>query len=846
MKRILRTGILMTALSVFFTGCGSSSLVSGVSGGYKEIPEEVKETEQNIEEWEMPTSEVPDYNEENENQKQTKPEGIAAFKIADEHSDDTKDIETFEIGNLLPDGTFLYYYTTKEGDLPAGSKVDNRKVVHCAAAYNYTKDKDNFKAFHTNTFTRIDEDSESFYMQLCSSSGDGDIFIYDNGIGYLYEADGTLKFKTDIETFVRKHFKGYSIVATEALTDGNNRIYVDLAIEKDEISASPESDTGADDDMTEEEADKAAEELDKEFSDKLIETVLVYDFQEYTSSLDQTNLKLDDQIQYWQEMRNIEAGYESWTPPAEEDWENTLLAVPSEWGPAHLYELENWSKEQLETVGIYDQHFHGAPVFQWNGDPIFGYQDDGCVSDFTPDVSKYSLFTEVKEDTDLTNVFVKIDGHYYELYGKTGTDLHTDNYNPVSFERTVKRVDYFTETITDPETSETTEHVTSQDSYTTQTLKVNRKRDTYLTDGYLEGYWTLNDRSIVSVFDVIDGYVFAMEREGSGDSAVEKIGLLNRDGVLQEVAVVTGASFIDIYKQKNTYYISVLVNGSSKIYPVTIDGDQWNISGYQSVSTALLNEPIKKVFNLQTDVDAKYHDAYDDMVKDDSGNVLGEEAGEHLNGTNTIYVELSDIRTKMLENIKAYKDNEDAALTQQQKEEKDKAETRLGRDYANPTGRGYLICSSAHGLVYLDHGSRYAFSLDEGTWYGIWDQGDKIVAVGYSNDGTSYGAIDKAHACVKEFDIDFLYRVGLEGILTSMYKVLTSESEKELSDAQENLLKQWDEIKKDRNVTFITPEEGQDVYDAWKDTVPGELTQERLQPKETVENGEGGQETPKE
>ena len=260
-----------------------------------------------------------------------------------------QDIEYFEVGNLLSDGTFLYCYTTKVGDLPTGSETDNRKIVHCAAAYNYKSEGGQFKVFHENTFTRVNEDSESFYMQLCSSDGDGDIFIYDNGIGYLYNASGEKKYEAKIEEFVRKHFKGYSIVTTQALTDGQNRIYVDLAIEKTEISAAPEStNTGSNNSNDDDAVEKEAEALDKEFSDKLIEIVLVYDIKEYSGSIDQTNLKLDDQIKYWQELRDIETGYEGWTPSAETDWEDTLKAIPDEWGAAHLYFLPNWNENQLE------------------------------------------------------------------------------------------------------------------------------------------------------------------------------------------------------------------------------------------------------------------------------------------------------------------------------------------------------------------------------------------------------------------------------------------------------------------------------------------------------------------
>ena len=858
MKRILKAGILATAFSVFFTGCGSSSLVSGVKGGYQEATWAVKETEseKDKEMRNMPESDMPNAYEINEEEKKEKPQGIAAFKIADGHSDNTKDIEMFEIGNLLSDGTFLYCYTTKVGTLAADAEVDNRQIVHCAAAYNYKTQQ--FKTFHTKTFNRVNEDSESFYMQLCSSSGDGDIFIYDNGVGYLYGADGTEKFKEDIETFVRKHFKGYSVVATEALTDGNDRIYVDLAIEKTEISAAPDPDDSSnnkktDDNTTDEEADKEAEALDKEFADKMIETVLVYDLKDYTGSIDQENLKMQDQIDRWKSMRDISSGYLGWTPVAEDDWGGVVKDIPSEWGPSFLYHLPNWSKDQLKEVGITETKMTGTPLFQWNGDPVFQYQSDGCIPTFEPETGKYRLHTELEGNMDLNNVFVKIDGRYYALSGKTKDDLGEGDYENVTFARTVKRVDYLTETITDPETNETTEKTTNVISYHTQSLTKKRKRDTYVSNGKLKGYWTLNKGGIVSVFDVADGTVFCLTREGSGDSAEESLAILNRDGSVNSLANVTGYAFIDIYKQNDQYYANLAGNGFTLIVPLNIDSKVINILGLQHVLTAHLNDPIKQVFNLETEVDPKYHEAYDGMVSDDKGNVMGEESGEHLDGNNMLQVKLENIQEEKLSLIKAYKDAEAELFSDEQKQILNEYNQSLGRNIVYTTGNGYLICTMSHGLVYFDHGSKYAYSLDEGTWYGIWNQGDKIVAVGFGNDGTTYDAIDKAHACVAEFDMDELYENGLSGIVSSMYAVLENEREETLSEDQKTLLKQWNEKNEDRKVTFITPENGEDVYDAWKDSVPGELTKDRTEGTEGTEaggensqDGQETQETPKE
>ena len=848
MKRILRAGILVATVSVLFTGCGSNSLVSGVKGGYEEAAWTVKETDPSQEDWTMPTETLPDTYEDNQNAKEESKNtsnGTAAFKVAEGHSDSTNDMETFEIGNLLSDGTFLYYYTTKVGELPLGTQEDNRQVVHCAAAYNYKSKM--MKVFHETKFDRINMDKESFYMQLCSSSGDGDIFIYDNGVGYLYGADGVLKFQTDIENFVRKHFKGYSVVTTEALTDGNNRIYVDLTIEKTAISAAPETDpTGTDDNTTEEEADKEAEALDKEFEDKLIETVLVYDFVEYTGSIDQTNIKMDAQIDHWKKLIDSSAAYFGWMPSAEDDWEKTVSAVPAEWGPAHLYHLTIWDEDQLDKVGISDEYFYGTPVFQWNGDPVFGFEADGYVSNFEPDISKYSLFTDLKADTKLSGLFVKMDDHYYELYGKTNDDLDDGGYNSVSFKRTVNRVDEEKETVTDPETNETTEVTNYLYSSLTQELTKNRKRDSYLENAYLEGYWTLKRGGISSVFDVVDGNVFALIKEGSGDSATEKLALLKRDGSLKEIGTVTGASFIDFFRQDGTDYFSLTFNENSYLYSFDIGSEQIAITGWQSLPAQLFTDPIKKVFNMNTEVSSEYHNAYGDMVKDSKGNTTGNSAGEHLDGTNMVQVELKDIQEEYLSMISRYLQAEIESYSEEKRAELALAMAQTGMNLANTAGKGYLVCSTTHGLIYLDRGSKYAYCLDEGTWYGVWKFGDKIVAVGFGNEAVTYDAIDIAHACVTEFDIDTLYVNGLKGIVSSMYDVLSNEREDTLTDSQKELMKQWNDDNVNRKVEFIAPEDDKNVYDAWKDSVPGELTKERTETTAAGENGEKFQDTPKE
>ena len=187
MKRILMSGLLCT-ISIFFTGC--SSLFSSKGKGYQELKWDVLETEENKADWgeaalkegeTAESKEMPDYYETNESTKYEELPGKRAFKFADGHSEEVGDIEDFEIGTMLEDGTFIYGYSTKQSGTD-----DNRKSVHCVAAYQY--DTDNFKVIHENVFNSVDESEESFYIQMCDQEGTSNqsIFVYDNGVGYLY------------------------------------------------------------------------------------------------------------------------------------------------------------------------------------------------------------------------------------------------------------------------------------------------------------------------------------------------------------------------------------------------------------------------------------------------------------------------------------------------------------------------------------------------------------------------------------------------------------------------------------------------------------------------------------
>ena len=144
MKRILGMIALGGLISVFFTGCNSilvekqedpvsivSSIAATESSGegirLNYDPEDANKT-------------APDYFEQNIRQKFDNLEGKAAFKIKDGHSTKTADLESFQIEDLMEDGTFYYAI------LPDGREGEERQKVHCAAAYNYRTE--DFQVLH--------------------------------------------------------------------------------------------------------------------------------------------------------------------------------------------------------------------------------------------------------------------------------------------------------------------------------------------------------------------------------------------------------------------------------------------------------------------------------------------------------------------------------------------------------------------------------------------------------------------------------------------------------------------------------------------------------------------------
>ena len=468
MKRIITAVLMGLAVTVFFTGC--SSLTGSMEVDYKEIQtsaafeavtDENGENRLGITE---ETKEAPNYFEQNMTEKFKALEGKQAFQIKSGHSKEADDIESFQIAGLKNDRTFLYGYVTRVED---GGRP--RKMVHCAALYHY--DSGALQVFHENAFRRPWEDEgeqtaaeqadgeESFFVQVCDQSGD--IFVYDNGHGYLYDSDGAMKFHGDIESFIRKQFQNfYDVSVVNAVSDGQGRIYLEVSIEKEAVDV-PE-----------------LEGEDLELTNK---------YSPVNSGMDQENVAFETQKNAWI-AQTVGKEYEE-APDALADWNQVRETHPDQWGDAWLGSFDN------------------AKVYQWKGEAAFTSEEG--VTNFLPKPDSYVNFRDVKEQWQLEKLFIPRDGKYSDLFGRTKNFIY---YNPQEIQREYTHVWYEEgETSSEGESAEPIKHT----EVLTQTLsRINTKRYAPLENAYVESYWVMDKKKAVALGKCIGGEIQCTGEDG--------------------------------------------------------------------------------------------------------------------------------------------------------------------------------------------------------------------------------------------------------------------------------------------------------------------------------------------
>lgn len=789
MKRILICGIV-TAVSMFFTGC-NSMLTSMTGGGYENIKWDVMETQPERRNWgeaglmdgeTMPETTAPDYYEMNEDEKFADLEGKRAFRLKPEHSEEVEDIASFQIGTLLEDGSFVYAYATLE--------KGTGNVVHCVAKYQY--ETGIFTVLHEKVFSRssVAEEEESFYIQMCEDSGGSQqVFVYDNGVGTLYSLDGSKVFETDIESFVRSHFtKGYSVSTTNAMTDGNKRVYIELIVEKENIAFEEVENPEEGDDTSEEDADAEAEALEGEMGEKTIEMVLVYDFKNINTSIDQCNSAFWDQVETWKDM----ADGETFTshPDAEADWTSTVASVPDVWETVFLdsVNLTSADEDYLEEIGMSDYDTHGVPVFEWKGSKTFETSHDGYVCEFqVPKLNKnhYAGFTDLEAGKTLDqDLFILQGDRYYELFGTTGEWKYYDH-------NTFSRTYTYKWTTTTTKDGETTTEEHSQ-TYT-QSLNKPRWRYTSMINDYLEGYWTLTDIGITGIFGVADHMVLC--------SSKDKAYWLKRDGSTLELGISLEEEeswedyLIDTFEEGGKLY--VVLTSDSGVFIVNQDlndGESVTNEGIWMILPGMLqveteNPDLKG--REMTANDEKYVDAHEKLEEDTMGDLANIVPSGHFDATHIRRVNLTP----------------DDSLMNRLED--------LGVDLSDKQARGdgFLVTTLDSGLVFVNPSSFKSVCLEHGTWYGTWSHGDKLLSVGFATD-SSYGTLDVVHARVQEYTVDELHRKMLQDMIDVAEEEIrqreleelaresaAAESSQETEETTKSSLDEWTEDKAAKDET---------------------------------------------
>ena len=765
MKRILKAICMCGMISMFFTGC--TSIVTPVEVDPVAVQSSVEASVSAAETSgdgvrvvygeDSLNQQVPDYFQQCMENKFKDLEGKQAFKIMEGHSGATEDIENFQIGNLRDDGAFVYAYTTRmeKDTMP-------RRVVHCVASYNYRTEES--RVIHENVYPRDwedenektrpgadpEEDKESFYLQMDDSvqGTNWDIFVYDNGEVFVYKNDGTVKLQTEIEPFIRECFaKAYSLSASHAMTDGSNRIYLELAVEKERMNI-PENPkagqelVGKNGKKKEEEEDRKAE---TEMEEKMANRILVYDFQPLNVTMSQKNDNFDAQAEAWGDM--TEGKRFKKEPDVKKDWESAVKSVPDKWGGAIL------------------QGLNDCPVYTWKDGPKFQYEEEDYICTFRAEKDSYKVYTDMKENTELSQVFIPYGNHFNMVSGTTG-DI--EPYDPMPLARSYTYV--WTETETDADGNETSvEHEEERWQY----LARNCRRRTKLGRAYLEGYWLLGETKITSLSNCIDGQVLCSD----GKRAY----WLQRDGSL----ISTG------FTMKDDYEPGAFRDGS-QVYLMAsgVDGmmlardHSWEDTGASAPGLEKLELTYKDIGETYTRGDSDYDKAFEELSDtyiDDSVDIYGN-AG-YYTYENILRANLT-VDSDLASEIKAQGEDMDA--------------------YPSSSSRGLLFTSSAKGLVYYDPQEKRSVTLSKGTWYRSWKQGNTYISVGFVNGDNAYGGMDMAYSRVFEYDLDQLYSDTMRDALKALEEQKKKEEASQSLEGEteeetvKEMIDEWDENHKQK------------------------------------------------
>lgn len=781
MKRILISCAAFLSVTIFFTGC--NSIVGSIKVDSSEIKQSVAESCSVSPT--VPESPPPDVFEQNMGEKFEDLNAPRAFQIKAEHSQEKDDLESFQIGALLEENTFVYAYSTR-----VKGEETPRDMVHSAAFYRY--DTGELQVFHENRFAReweeseemeandMQDEKEAFFIQVCTSGekGEEEIFIYDNGEGYLYRRDGTLKLHTDIAGFIHLQYPDvHSVSVIHALTDGDNRIYLELSIEKEAVTVPEEeeeqetdkaqgeekdeegTDKSQEDANEAEDTEKEMEALDQEMADKVENLILVYEVRSLQPQLHQENEQFEAHVGAWTALADGQEFAEGDEPDGGADWEEVMEELPDQWSGTDILNMGKMA------------------VYEWKNDPVFLYEGDICT--FIPDANAYQPFVNLTEDWEFWKQFIPYQSHYSRLFGRVGSVSYHDE---ESFTRTftvVSTVEYQNEegkTVTDTHRRDVT-----------QTLVLDtRHRYAPLNNAYVESYWIVDKGKATALGNASGKDILCSNEKGEAywllpEGKLEKIGDFGEEEQLQ---VIRDGEY------------SLLLSYDSHRMKIQTD------KRHTPEEAKEIEEDEIVYLNL-AGVAKPGESAYDQYFQQKNT----EQIAGGFDGYGGIYL------------------NGDQLLRTQLSLDKDvvKELTELGQDVFMPSEQGYLLTIQDKGMIYYDSKEERSMVLLEGSWYRSWKNGGKYVSVGFSGDAF-YDKMDIVYSRVYTYDLNELVRSVMKDTRDDLLEQKKKEEELEQSRAEE-----------ERTRESVDPEETvEDMLDRWNREYPKEERE-----KEVLEKLEG-------
>ena len=656
--------------------------------------------------------------------------------------------------------------STGESTSPSVTEIDifgknegnsDAPLVHCGAFYNYDTGK--FQVFHENVFERgeeeTQEDTESFFMQFDETGGQ--VFVYDNGHGYVYDSQGTLKFHGNIEDFVREQFKDvYSVLVVNAVTDWQNRIYLEVSIEREKIDVpqpadlniplAAESIAQKDQEPSEEDEEEEEKEIE-EMEGKMESRILVYEYRVVNSGLDQENTAFEAQKNAWVAMTE---GKEYTSPPGGvADWNQVLEKIPDVWGYAFLGGLES-----------------KPSVYQWKEVTAFANVDG--ITTLLPVAKTYVRFKDVKEYWEVEDLFIMENDHYASLRGTTQKFRY---YNNQRIERN------YTHVWETPETDEkgnpigTVKH---SKVYTQAIYNIFPSRYAQLTNGHTESYWTMDKEKATALGRCIGNEILCWGEDG-------KVRWIQPGGRFK------GTPY-EVNEEREAG--AFLENGV--VYYVDYGRDSMTVGKDRAHGGEEKDAGEIRYENLAGSY-ASGDTVYDKMFEQEVDKSL--EEGESIYG-NEFFTEEQVLHAQLslnreLAGVLKAKDHQGVCQMAEDGKEK-----------------GFLLTSQGKGLIFYSVQEGDSVVLEEGTWYRTWNMGDKYVSIGFPKGDSSYGNHDLAFARVYEYSLSELCNESMKQTLES----LNAEEESKRQEESEKALESSEASGED----LTEPEESiQNPMDTW-------------------------------